>query len=166
MLYSSVFAGEQQEGRPEGALLEIDHDMHLCSDPGIDRSNEGFNGRLLELALWDEALDPETVLNFYQQAWLLDKRLGLLPNQIFILPNISLKRKQQIWHLKFWLEGGWMLWTSLPWHSEFAYLQHIAEEIAPSTSGLEAPSPAFSNFIETQEGDFVSTKNVNSKTCL
>lgn len=61
------FAGEQQEGEAGGVSLEIDHDMHLCSDPAIGRSGEGFNGRLLELAIWDEALSPETVAFFYQQ---------------------------------------------------------------------------------------------------
>ena len=74
--YTTFLAGEQQQGETGGAPLEIEHAIHLCSDPAIGRSDEGFTGRLLELALWDEALTPETVAFFYQQVYFLGNRAG------------------------------------------------------------------------------------------
>lgn len=65
--FTSILTGDQQQAEMGGAPLEIDRDMHLCSDPAIGRADEGFNGRLLELAIWDESLSPETVAFFYQQ---------------------------------------------------------------------------------------------------
>lgn len=41
--------------------------MHLCSDPSLGNHDDGFNGRLLELAIWDEGLSPKTIRTFYQQ---------------------------------------------------------------------------------------------------
>ena len=67
LLISESFAGEQQHSQSGGVPLDIPHDMHLCSDPAIGRLDEGFTGRLLELAIWDTSLSPETVSFFYQQ---------------------------------------------------------------------------------------------------
>lgn len=60
--------GEGEEGGSMGSTIDIDNDIHLCSNPSSEDRNDGFNGRLLELAIWDEGLSPAAVKTFYQQA--------------------------------------------------------------------------------------------------
>lgn len=48
-----------------GGPLNIRGGIYLCADPAVNASGQGYNGRLLELAIWDEPLSKEAIQVFY-----------------------------------------------------------------------------------------------------
>lgn len=50
-----------------GGPLNINSFLYLCSDPAVNVPGQGFDGSLLELAIWDQALRPAAITEFYQR---------------------------------------------------------------------------------------------------